>query len=389
MEIRHFSKKIDLAQSVDLRKYVFHSAYTDQKAEDYKILLSMADKIGAFEDSHLLGQILNLPVKINFYGTSLSAVGINHVGVYPENRGQGIASKLMLESLKSAEANNQVLAILQPFSPSFYRHFGFDLFTERLNYHIPDTCYPAFPMNNKIKIVRRVPGSMNVDEISKIKDIYLVIAKSTQGMQLRDDIWWDRQLAQYPDLNYALAYYQTSLVGFVSYQIIGTEMKIVDFIYSSNVIRQQLWNFLTAHRANVFEISGVSTRSHQLSYDFIDPRIKQQIWLDTMVRIIDVKEFLIRCIDVFDLRTRIGFNLIDNMAPWNTGFYSLSSNEVKQSEIVDNVDQVSVQQLVAILLGPLNAKQLQQYFEANMNNSLRKLIHLSNHKEISHFLGEF
>lgn len=392
MEIKHFASESDRNQSIALRKYVFHSKYTDQKSRDYNCLLNMADKIGAFENGSLLGQVLNLPIYLNLYGKNISAVGINHVGVYPESRGQGIASKLMIESLKSAKKHDQVLAILQPFSPAFYRHFGYDLFTERLNYKIPITRYPKFEKDSNIRVVRRVPGTLNNDEITQIKQSYQDFASLTQGMQIRDESWWIRYDLQYPDLNYALAYKESELVGYVSYRIVSTSMEVVDFIYSSNYVRRQLWGFLAAHQANVFEIVGVSSTNRQISYDFDDPRIEQKIWLDTMVRIIDVKQFLATWIKTQNnVSDSIKFSLVDKKAPWNTGTYKLTSKGIdfSSNDLGETSPLISIQDLTAIFLGPLNSDQLKQYLNPEPNSSLEKLIKMAEKKKISHFLGEF
>src|SRR5699024_9036574 len=103
----------------------------------------------------------------------------------------------------------------------------------------------------------------NNDEITQIKQSYQDFASLTQGMQIRDESWWMRHDLQYPDLNYALAYKESELVGYVSYRIVSTSMEVVDFIYSSNGVRRQLWGFLVAHQANVFEIVGVSSTNRQ------------------------------------------------------------------------------------------------------------------------------
>ncbi|GEO46479.1 GNAT family N-acetyltransferase [Companilactobacillus kimchii] len=389
MEIKHFTNKSDLKQSISLRKYVFHSAYTEQKAKDYGCLLDMADKIGEFKDNKLLGQVLNLPIKINIYNNEIPAVGINHVGVYPENRSLGIASDLMVESLKSAQNHGQIVAILEPFAPSFYRKFGYDLFTERISYRVPLKNYPKFKKDKSFRVVRKPRCELDDIEIENIWKCYQIVASQTHGMQLRDKTWWQRHNYQYPNLNYGFVYDGKRITGYVSYRLNGTTMEIIDFIYLSNDIRQQLWSFLTAHGSNVFEIIGVSTSNHNLSYDFNDPRIEQQLWLNTMIRIVDLKEFLKLWIQSFSLKSEITFSVEDKFAPWNNGTYKLEGTLVKCDEMEDGFEKITMQQLAAIFLGPLSQEQLVQFMKPDKDSSLLKLINLSRGKKTAHFLGEF
>jgi len=86
MFIKHFTEGKDLEQSVALRKYVFHSDFTTQKSNDYQHLLGMANKIGAFSEGKLIGQILNLPILINYYGEIIPTAGINHQQIISSER---------------------------------------------------------------------------------------------------------------------------------------------------------------------------------------------------------------------------------------------------------------------------------------------------------------
>lgn len=389
MFIKHFTEGKDLEQSVALRKYVFHSDFTTQKSNDYQHLLGMANKIGAFSEGKLIGQILNLPILINYYGEIIPTAGINHVDVYPENREQGIATQLMLESLKTAKCNHQALAILQPFSPEFYRKFGFDLYTERINYRVNKDKYPEFTRDKSVAIIRKIPEEISKLDIHNIKNVYDTMAKSTNGMQIRNELWWRRHWNQYPNLNYCFALENDKYVGFISYIKSNTTLRIIDFIYNSNKVRKQLWWFLESHKSNIFTIEGISTMNHNLSFDFHDPRIEQDIYLDTMIRIVDVKKFLDIAIKKINISSEIEFSIKDNTANWNSGTYLLSSKGLKFERGIENSQVLTPNQLSTIFLGPLNRRQLIQYLEPTKGTPLNDLINLTTEKEISHFLGEF
>ncbi|MFD1441511.1 GNAT family N-acetyltransferase [Lacticaseibacillus hegangensis] len=385
--IRHFTQN-DISASEDLRRYVFHSAYTPEKRTDYHCLLDMGDGIGAFDDGNLVGQLINLPLQISFYGDQIKATGVNHVGVYPEARGRGIASSLIRESLLSGKKSGSVLSILQPFSPAFYRKFGYDIFTKRIRYHLTSEKFPHFDTNNQILIHRFAPSNKDKMDRSQIRALYLEVALQTHGMHVRDEKWWRRQETQHPDLNYAVAVHSGDYVGYVSYSLDGTRMEIIDFIYESNEVRRQLWNFLSAHAANVFEIGYTSTAAHQMSYDFSDPRIEQSVWLDTMVRIIDIKALLEMWVDKNGCVQELRFRVIDDVAPWNSGVYTMSKSGVQLTQ-AGSGEQVTAQELAAIFLGPLSSSSLALYLGASDRPIINALIKMASKKLLADFISEF
>lgn len=388
MQFRGFQTQSDVDQSIRLRKYVFRSPYTPQKAEDYRCLLDMGQGIGAFDNDELKGQLINLPLTVNFYGQSLKAVGINHVGVYPEARGRGIATQLVRQSLQEAHRRKQVLAILQPFAPSFYRQFGYELYTQRLHYEIPVERYPHFPVDCVYTVVRKQPAELTGDQFTAIQALYAQEVHQTHGMPFRDGQWWQRQAAQYPELNYALLYLHSTVVAYLSYRKVDTTIEVIDLIAAENHWRQQLLSFLAAHQSNVFQIVGMSTTAKALSFDFDDPRIEQRVYQDTMARIVDMPAFFQFWLNAFPIQQSIQFSVNDESAPWNSGTYTLNAQGVDYTaEITQAI--ISPQTLAAIFLSFLTTTQLDKLFDETQNRCLRDLIALTGGKQIAHFITEF
>lgn len=388
MQVRGFQTQSDVDQSIELRKYVFHSQYTTQKAKDYRCLLNMGQGIGAFDNDELKGQLINLPLTVNFYGQSLRAVGINHVGVYPEARGRGIATQLVRQSLMEAHRLGQVVAILQPFAPSFYRQFGYELYTQRLHYEIPVERYPNFPIDRVYTVARKQPAELTGDQIDAIQALYTQEVHQTHGMPFRDAPWWQRQAAQYPDLNYALLYLHSSVVAYLSYRKVDTTIEVVDLIAAENHWRQQLLGFLAAHQSNVFKIVGMSTTAKALSFDFDDPRIEQYIYQDTMARIVDIPAFFQFWLSAFPIQQSIQFSVKDESAPWNSGTYTLNAQGVDYTAEITQ-ELVSPQTLAAIFLSFLTTAQLDKLFDATQKRCVHDLIELTGGKQNAHFITEF
>ena len=390
MKISLFNEN-EFQQSIALRKYVFRSTYTKTKAADYQFLLQIADRIGAFNESgRLLGQVLNLPIFYNFYGQKVSAVGVNHVGVFPEKRGQGVAGAFMKASIQQAHERGQILSILQPFSVEFYRKYGFDLFASRINYHIPKELFPSYPHENSYYIERWVRSEMPPSLMKVLCEVYEQFAQKRNGTQIRDNNWWQRMDLQFPELNYAVVYQADVCIGYLSYRIVDTNLEIIDFIYGNNQAAKELWNFASAHQSNVFQICGTTTNAESINYSFANPRIEQRIWCNTMVRIIDLFPLLEAWFLKFPIEGSFEFSIYDNLAPWNSGVYEIVENRVKKTEIMDQtVTTVDIRELAAILLGPLTKEQLEEHLNFKQRHSLEPLLNLATNKVPAHFLGEF
>lgn len=390
MHIRNFDSEEDYKQSISLRKYIFSSTYTKEKEMDYHWLLRKGTGIGAFNDEQLLGQLINLPLELNFYGSQIKAVGINHVGVYPENRSKGIAHNLVKASLKKAFQSEQLVAMLQPFSVEFYRRFGYDLYTQRIRYCVPTDKFPIFKekTDNHIKVKRYIAHD-HQKILKNIEMFYQKISLKINGMQLRDRDWWQRLYQQNPNLNYVVLEDSDEIRGYVSYNIVGTRMFIVDFLAEDNVCRRELWNFLSAHQSNVFNIVGISSFAKSISYDFMDPRIEQEIMLNTMLRIVDVKRILELWVQRHIIREEFEVTIHDGQLIENNGYYRITNQGVIKETPHNNGEQVTTKELASILFGPLNVEQLNFFLDVNSRPYLKPLIQLAQDKEPSHFLGEF
>lgn len=391
MKTRIFNDS-DFEQSIKLRKYVFRSAYTAEKDADYKFLLKIADNVGIFDEhSNLMGQVLNLPLFYNFYGCKVPVTGVNHVGVLPEYRGQGIASKLVKASIEQSYKRGQLLSILQPFSVEFYRKFGYDLFTERIHYRINTDYFPTFFDKSMCRIIRRLSSDLEKTTVEQIYKLYDRIACSMNGMQLRDNNWWQRINLQFPNLTYALLFDNNQLVAYLSYRIIDTKFEIIDFIFDNSINKKVLWNFVSSHRSNVFEINGTTTTAEMISYEFNDPRINQQLWLDTMIRIIDLPKIIVLWLRKFPAEENFCFYVSDPLASWNTGYYQISGQhlEFRSGQSFSGSSTISIGEISAILFGPLTKDQLYSHFDVQARPFLKFLIDLAKNKKISNFLGEF
>lgn len=75
--------------------------------------------------------------KVYFEGETVPISEVNMVASLPEGRGSGNVRALMAAVLRDFRQRGDLFAVLHPFSFAFYRKYGFDLITERLNQKFP------------------------------------------------------------------------------------------------------------------------------------------------------------------------------------------------------------------------------------------------------------
>lgn len=383
----------EFQQSQQLRDYVFRHSYTPEKQQDYLNWLSWGQGIGAFEGTRLVGQVINLPITLNLFDQRISAVGINHVGVYPENRGGGLATKLMTAALQEAYRRQQVLAVLEPFSVQFYRHLGFDLFTERVAYTIPAEKFPSVPVISGTAVTVRhyTSSDLSAQQWQQIHILYSKTAAKISGMQYRDVHWWQRLAAREPARMYVLVQDQQEVVAYASYRIIDTTLIIRDFCALTDDGRKALWRFFASHASNVFQITGTTTIDHPVSLEFQDPRIAMQIELNTMIRIIAVQAFLVDLIQGIAPKHDFVLRIRDDQIPENDGDYLLTLSSVnKQANAFADPKAVSlsIQELAKFTMGVRTRQEIIDRF-AKHPDWRDYLLQLKAEWPLAHFLEDF
>jgi predicted acetyltransferase len=89
-----------------------------------------------------VGTVTSLSLTMWMRGSAFPCQGIAWVGTIRTHRrqggaGRGIASQLMLESLRKGRERGQVISALMPFRASFYQHFGYGIVENRNVWTVP------------------------------------------------------------------------------------------------------------------------------------------------------------------------------------------------------------------------------------------------------------
>ena len=300
-----------------LRDYCFSSNYQGEKREDFQYWIEHSTTIGAFDDytEKLVGQLLILPLNMTIHNQNYKMGGIGFVATYPEYRNRGIMKKLMEKALEEMRRNQQAISVLAPFSVSFYRQFGWELFCDTVHYSISIYNCPLF--GKKLDIIHRFSfrylDEKSFDDIRYFHNEQMLIG--TGGVQ-RDMAWWNRIKRREPDSHFAAVYEGNKVSGYIRYVIQDLTFHIKDFITQNNNSDQAIWRFIAAHSASINKIVGITANHSYFDFSFHDPQIKKELTSDVMMRIVDVEKFL-KDYNWKKLNDSLYIEIEDPIAPWN------------------------------------------------------------------------
>lgn len=333
MEYRNVRKN-EIDQVIKIKDYCFLNTYSGKRLEDFKYWAEVSTIIGAFDQNDLAGQIVILPLAMNIHGQQYQMGGIGFVATYPEYRNAGIMKQLIKVSLERMREQKQWVSVLGPFSVSFYRYFGWELFFDKVQYEVSMHQLPLKKEN--IGQVIRFDYNDKREYLDQVKKIYQDYALNTNGVMLRDEAWWKRLEMRDPDSSFALSIdSKGNHQGYIRYVRRGQNLILLDQVTLNIEAERSLWEFIKTHRSNFTTVTGLAAAQDSFGTLWDEPQFKQELLHDKMIRIVDVEQFL--TMYPFKEHTeKLYLNVTDVFAPWNQGFYEISSRQVKKV-MKDNV----------------------------------------------------
>lgn len=360
----HIVSPNDYGQIHRLRDYCFPNKYSGARREDFHYWIEQSTTLGAYDDKKIVGQLLILPLNITVHGVSFKMGGIGFVATYPEYRQQGIIKRLMTEALQKMRDNGQTISVLAPFSVSFYRYFGWELFFEKLHYTIPQTMFPS--LGKQVDVIKRMSFEwLDPALFQMIKNFHNAQAIILHGGMVRDDGWWKRLERRSPDSHFAVYFQGNNLEGYIRYTIRDGIFTIQDFIVANLLAEQAMWRYMTSHAASVSSITGVTSNHYPFGFYFKEPQFKREVIQDVMIRVVDVYAFM-QQYPWKDIQETLTIRIEDPFCLWNEHVYQI--NKSGQVSIIET-NSVSDKHMLtlpinlfsAMMVGYLSVKEVVVY----------------------------
>ncbi|MCM3511365.1 GNAT family N-acetyltransferase [Carnobacterium inhibens] len=357
----------EIHQMVAIRDYCFRNHYTGQTLEDFLHWAKVSNSIGAFNGESLAGQVMAFPLEIAIHGQLFPMGGISFVATYPEYRNEGVMKQLLMRVLEEMRAQGQLVSVLGPFSVSFYRHFGWDLFFDKVQYKFPSHLFSM--KKGDMGNIERFNYKENREQLARVKEVYQTYALKTNGLMIRNEEWWKRLEMRQPDALFALSIDKNGQPqGFIRYVMNDLTFEVLDQIALNVSAEQALWEFIRVHRSNFTEVIGTSAVHQSFGSQWDEPQFKKEVVHDTMIRIVDVERFL-AAYPFQALTKRLYLKVTDVFAPWNQGIYAIDS----QSVVKVNEQEVARENCLEMDIASLSS-YLAGYHELNWYHYHEKVI---------------
>lgn len=352
----------DYQQIHRLRDYSFPKKYEGARRADFHYWIEHSTTLGAYDKEKIVGQILVLPLNMMVHGVQYKMGGLGFVATYPEYRGRGVIKMLMKRALKEMRQNGQWISVLAPYSVSFYRYFGWELFFDKLHYTIPIEAFPNF--GRQSDNVKRFSFEWMNDEIfGEIRQFHNNHILGCNGGMIRNKAWWQRIERREPESHF-IAYYnnENKIAGYLRYEIKDLLFHIKDFYAEGIDAEQAIWRFITSHKASVEKIIGATSVASHFGFQFDQPQFKREITQDVMVRVVDAFEFM-KCYPWGEIQQRLFIRLQDPICPWNEHLFQIGSGGhvsiMDEDKVEDQyVLHLSINLFSAMMVGYLSVKDV-------------------------------
>lgn len=222
---------------------------------------------GIFDDADkLVCSISTLRHHLAFGGQGMPVGEVHMVGSLPEGRGGGNVRTLMAELLRHFKRRGDQMAVLIPFSFSFYRKFGFELAARRMTQRVPIDQLASFGCDYT---VTRVSSEKDV---AVLRSLYDEFAACRNLAELRGDAawaytgngeWGERDFFHRDCLRYTYVLWDAAgrAHAYVSYIFVTGdkgpfvgELKVSDLVYNSPEAFRGVLGFLYRLRAKVTHV---------------------------------------------------------------------------------------------------------------------------------------
>ena len=336
---------------------------------------------GSMDDQNrITNLIMANDFQVAFYQKTVKMAGVGYVSSYPEARGDGSIAKLMQEMLVNLYERNYLISNLAPFSESFYRKFGYEnaIFTK--NYQMTASYLQNFKSERDGKVIR---GQWQDENIKlTVLNLYQQILESgfERNTVVRENWWWDRLDAYYPDRYFAIAYDEDEKpVGYLIYKMLADEFLIDEFVYTTGFALRKLLSFVKSHASSFQTFKYAAPRHEQFErlaaeHEGLILNIEPYM----MTRIINFPELL--KVYSFESNDDYIFEVTeDDYCPWNQGKWLIKGNgaDVVKIEGTQGESDLSgtIQAWSALILGDLTIETgiLLEKFETATNRDLKGL----------------
>jgi predicted acetyltransferase len=277
--------------------------------------------LGAFRDGRLVGMLNVLAFEQWFGGRAVPMGGVASVVVAPEERGRGIAPRLLTRALEVMAERGESISTLGPATSWVYRKAGWEhggLYAVSTVRTADLVAFPPGPARER----RAVAADRDA-----IVAVYDRAAPAHPGFLARPPWLWDERLPEAPHRYVYVVEHDGQVAGYVSYSQAtatrGYTVWVDDLVATDADSERALWRHLGAHVAQADRVTIAGVPLDTLALLLPEQTIRevgQQLW---MTRIVDAAGAIAQRGYPRGLHVDLAFRLIDPLIGANDGSWRL------------------------------------------------------------------
>ncbi|WNG60575.1 GNAT family N-acetyltransferase [Archangium gephyra] len=315
--------------AADIWAQAFALAIEDARGWQKKIEAGEARVRVLREGGSVAATIVLIPMGQWFNGRRVPMVGIGGVGVAPERRGQGTATRLMRTALRELRSQGAPLASLYPATQPLYRRVGFEQSGSRQEIRVR---LHGLDFQERTLALRPVTEA----DVPALRDVYRRYAQRQQGWIDRTAYTWNR--VTHPRGETAYGYLVEGRAGIEGYvyltrrvvsQGLVQELNLTDIVALTPAAGRRLLSFLGDHRSMAQEVVWRGGPADPLLFQLREQTYEVKHLLHWMLRLLDVPAALQARGYPAGLSGALHLEVEDDLFPENHGRFVL---EVENGE---------------------------------------------------------
>jgi predicted acetyltransferase len=285
----------------------------------------MEDFLGAWTGEDLVATTEVMPMGQFFGRRSVSMGAVASVAVRPDQRGRGIAPRLLTRAVERMHEQGLAVSTLHPATTRFYRDLGWEIGGEFGIRRVPAASLAALPPGEP-ECLR--PG--RAADLDAVRECYDRVAPGINGAIDRTDARWRDQLALERPHRYVYVYDGDGQVdGYVVYEQQqggrqwGFRITVHELVAADARAAVTLWRHVGSHVAQVDAATVLAMPLDALTLVLPEQVVELAGANHWMTRIVDAAGAIAARGYPPGVRAEVHVQLVDRVASWNDGRFVL------------------------------------------------------------------